>query len=31
MSYDFLFVEQELGALETILQNKQIKLHYMNL
>ena len=29
MSYDFLFVEQELGALQTILQNKQIKAHYM--
>ena len=29
MSYDFLFVEQELGALQTILQNKQIKSHYM--
>ena len=27
MSYDFLFVEQELGALQTILQNKQIKSH----
>ena len=29
MSYDFLFVEQELGALQTILQNNQIKTHYM--
>ena len=29
MSYDFLFVEQELGALQTILRNKQIKAHYM--
>ena len=29
MSYDFLFVEQELGALQTILQDKQIKSHYM--
>ena len=29
MSYDFLFVEQELGALQTILQNKQIKAHYV--
>ena len=29
MSYDFLFVEQELGALQTILQNEQIKAHYM--
>ena len=29
ISYDFLFVEQELGALQTILQNKQIKAHYM--
>ena len=29
MSYDFLFVEQELGALQTILQNKQIKANYM--
>ena len=29
MSYDFLFVEQELGALQTILRDKQIKSHYM--
>ena len=28
MSYDFLFVEQELGALQTILQNKQIKANF---
>ena len=29
MSYDLLFVEQELGVLQTILQDKQIKSHYM--
>ena len=29
ISYDFLFVEQEFGALHKILQNKQIKAHYM--
>ena len=29
ISYDFLFVEQEFDVLHTILQNKQIKVHYM--
>ena len=29
ISYDFLFVEQEFDVLQTILQNKQIKVHYM--
>ena len=29
LSDDFLFVKQEFGALHKILQNKQIKAHYM--